>query len=103
MIAIENGSLAYEAVRREKPNLVLLDSSMPVMDGRAALEALKADAATRSIPALMLSRHGEIDEKVIVLTAGVQDFITKPVDPREHVARITQQLQWRELVLPRSI
>jgi len=98
VIAVENGYLACEAVRREKPDLVLLDWSMPVMDGRAALEALKSNAATRSIPAMMLSSHGEIDEKVVALTAGVQDFITKPVDPRELVARITQQLQWPELV-----
>lgn len=78
VIAVENGYLACKAVRREKPDLVLLDWSMPAMDDRAALETLKADAATRSVPAMMLSRHGEIDGTVIALTAGVQDFITKP-------------------------
>lgn len=98
VIDVENGRLACDAVRREPPDLVLLDWAMPVMDGRAALQELKADAATRSIPVMMLSSHGEVDERVLALTAGVQDFITKPVDPRELVARIVQQLNWRELV-----
>jgi DNA-binding response OmpR family regulator len=98
VIDVEDGRLACDAVRREQPDLILLDWAMPVMDGRSALAELKADAATRSIPIMMLSSHGEIDEKVLALTAGVQDFITKPVDPRELVARIEQQLNWRQLV-----
>lgn len=98
VIAVEDGRLACDMVRRVRPDLVLLDWSMPVMDGRAALEELKADATTRSIPIMMLSSHGEIDAKIVALTAGVQDFVTKPVDPRELVARITQQLSWRQLV-----
>jgi len=53
VITVENGYLACKAVRREKPDLVLLDWSMPAMDDRAALETLKADAATRSVPAMM--------------------------------------------------
>ncbi|MBC5800445.1 MAG: response regulator [Candidatus Eremiobacteraeota bacterium] len=98
VIGVENGRLACDAVRREQPDLILLDWVMPVMDGRAALAELKADAATRSIPIMMLSSHGEIDEKVLALTSGVQDFITKPVDARELVARIEQQVNWRKLV-----
>ena len=98
VVAVEDGRLACEAVRAEHPDLVLLDWAMPIMDGPAALEILKADVATRSIPIMMLTSHGDTDEKVLALTAGVQDYITKPVDPRELIARITQQLTWRKLV-----
>jgi len=96
VVDVENGRLACEAVRRERPDVVLLDWVMPVMDGRAALEELKASEETRGIPIVMLSSHSHVDERIIALEAGVQDFLTKPFDPRELVACIEQQLRWRD-------
>ncbi len=95
VIDVENGRLACEAVRREHPDVVILDWLMPVMDGRAALEELKASRETRSIPIVMLTSLSEVNERVIALEAGVQDFLSKPFDTRELVACIEQQMRWR--------
>ena len=96
--ACENGRLACDAVVRERPDVILLDWMMPIMDGRAAVEHLKADVETRGIPIVMLTTQSEIAERVIALEAGVQYFVTKPFDPRELVARIDQQMRWRKML-----
>ena len=94
-IDVPNGWAAYEAAQRERPDLVLIDWMMPVMDGRETVARLKADPSTRDIPVVMLTGQSQIDDKVAALEAGVQDFITKPFDSRELVARVEQQLRWR--------
>jgi DNA-binding response OmpR family regulator len=96
--AFENGKLAVDAVHREAPDVILLDWVMPVMDGRRAVEVLKADSETRGIPIVMLTTQSQIEERVVALEAGVQDFLTKPFDPRELIARIDQQMRWRKLL-----
>ncbi len=97
-IDVPNGWAAYEAAQRERPDLVLIDWMMPVMDGRETVARLKADPSTRDIPVVMLTGQSQIDDKVAALEAGVQDFITKPFDSRELVARVEQQLRWRRLL-----
>jgi CheY-like chemotaxis protein len=96
--ACENGQLACDAVRREGPDVVLLDWMMPVMDGPTAVEYLKANLDTCGIPVVMLTTQSEIEERVVALKIGVQDFMTKPFDSRELVARIDQQIHWRKLL-----
>lgn len=96
--ACENGQLAYDAVRRDGADVVLLDWMMPVMDGPTAVARLKANLDTRGIPVVMLTAQSDIDERVIALETGVQDFLTKPFDTRELVARIAQQLRWRRML-----
>jgi DNA-binding response OmpR family regulator len=96
--ACENGQLACDAVRREAPDVVLLDWMMPVMDGPAAVEFLKANLETRAIPVVMLTTQSDIEERVVALKTGVQDFMTKPFDTRELIARIDQQIRWRKLL-----
>jgi diguanylate cyclase (GGDEF)-like protein/PAS domain S-box-containing protein len=96
VIAVENGRLACDAVRRERPDVIILDWLMPVMDGRAAVEELKSSAVTRSVPIVMLTSHSQVDERIIALESGVQDFLSKPCDPRELIACIEQQLRWRQ-------
>lgn len=93
--ACENGEVACAAVVREVPDVILLDWMMPVMDGPTAVARLKADLVTRSIPIVMLTTQSQIEERVVALQAGVQDFLTKPFDARELVARIEQQMRWR--------
>ncbi len=96
--AFENGQLACDAVRSERPDVILLDWMMPVMDGRVAAETLKADPHTRGIPIVMLTTHAQIEERVVALEAGVQDFLAKPFDARELIARIDQQMRWRKVL-----
>ena len=68
------------------------------MDGQTAVEELKADPQTRGIPIIMLTTQSDISERVVALEAGVQDFLTKPFDARELVARIEQQMCWRKML-----
>ncbi|HXF32992.1 MAG TPA: response regulator [Candidatus Acidoferrales bacterium] len=98
VIDVSNGMLACERAREEPFDLILLDWMMPVMDGPSATAKLKADPQTRGIPIVMLTSQSRIDDKVTALEAGAQDFITKPFDSRELVARIEQQLRWRRLL-----
>jgi len=98
VVEVSNGMAAYERAREESFDLILLDWMMPVMDGPTATAKLKADPQTRGIPVVMLTSQSRIDDKVVALEAGAQDFITKPFDSRELVARIEQQLRWRKLL-----
>jgi two-component system phosphate regulon response regulator PhoB len=96
--SFENGRLACDAVQADPPDVILLDWSMPVMDGRAAAELLKADPTTRGIPIVMLTTHSQIEELVAALESGIQDFLSKPFDARELIARIDQQMRWRKVL-----
>ena len=98
VVDVGDGRAACAEALRDVPDLVLLDWVMPVMDGREATRVLKADPRTATVPIVMLTSQSEIDEKVLALEAGVQDFLNKPIDPRELVARIEQQLRWRQLL-----
>ncbi|MHB8462237.1 MAG: response regulator transcription factor [Vulcanimicrobiaceae bacterium] len=96
--AVANGLLAFETARRERPDLILLDFMMPILDGRETAMRLKADEATKDIPIVMVTGQTSIEDKVAALEAGAQDYVTKPFDPRELLARVHQQLRWRKLL-----
>jgi DNA-binding response OmpR family regulator len=98
VIDVENGLVALEAVRANRPDLVLIDWMMPLMDGRETIIRLKNDPSTRDIPIVMLTGQTQVDDKVAGLEAGAQDFLTKPFDNRELVARLEQQMRWRKLL-----
>ena len=73
-----------------KPNLVLLDVMMPVMDGWSVCRAIRAESQT---PIIMLTAKGETDDKVTGLKAGADDYITKPFEMKELLARIEAVLR----------
>ena len=98
VVDVANGAEALEQIRRSRPDLVLIDWVMPVLDGPETVRQLKADPATHDIPVVMLSSQSHVDEKVEALEAGVQDFVLKPFESRELVARLEQQLRWRKLL-----
>ena len=75
-----NGVDACEKVRTESPALILMDMQMPVMDGYEATRRLKADPATRHIPLIGLSAHAMSEHRDQALTAGCDDYDTKPVE-----------------------
>ena len=64
----------------EKPDLILMDMSLPVMDGWEATRHVKADAATRSIPVIALTAHAMVEDREKAMPAGCDDFDTKPVE-----------------------
>ena len=85
-----DGGKGLEKYRAIKPDLVLLDVMMPVMDGWAVCKAIRAEATT---PIIMLTAKSETSDKVQGLKAGADDYITKPFEMREVLARVEAVLR----------
>ena len=86
----EDGGKGLSKFRAIKPDLVLLDVMMPVMDGWSVCRAIRAEAQT---PIIMLTAKGELDDKVAGLKQGAADYITKPFEMKEVMARIDAVLR----------
>lgn len=87
-----SGSRAIKAALAHPPDLILLDIAMPEPDGFETCIQLKADERTRQIPIIFLSARGTIDDKLSAFRVGGVDYIQKPFQPAEVVARISTQL-----------
>ena len=85
-----DGGQGLEKFRAIKPDLVLLDVMMPVMDGWAVCKAIRTESST---PVIMLTAKGETDDKVMGLKAGADDYVTKPFEMKELLARIEAVLR----------
>ena len=85
-----DGGQGLDKFRAIKPNLVLLDIMMPVMDGWAVCKAIRAESTT---PVIMLTAKGETDDKVMGLKTGADDYITKPFEMKELLARVEAVLR----------
>ena len=91
----ENAETAHEALKRELPDLVLLDWMLPGQSGLALAKQLRGDARTRELPIIMVTARSEEADKVAGLEAWVDDYVTKPFSPRELKARIKSVLRRR--------
>ena len=85
-----DGGQGLDKFRAIKPDLVLLDVMMPVMDGWAVCKAIRADSQT---PIIMLTAKGETDDKVTGLKSGADDYVTKPFEMKELLARVEAVLR----------
>ncbi|MEJ2660015.1 MAG: response regulator [Desulfobacteraceae bacterium] len=92
-----NGRHALKSVAARLPDLILLDVKMPEMDGYAVCRRLKSDTYSRQVPVIFISALGETAEKVEGFKAGAVDFITKPFQAEEVLARVGIHLHLREL------
>jgi DNA-binding response OmpR family regulator len=88
-----NGQEALDQVAAAPPDLILLDVMMPVMDGLTVCRTLKADEDTRLIPIVFMTALGQLEDRIAGIEAGGDDFLTKPVNPRELMARIETALR----------
>ncbi len=88
-----DGEQALEIARKNKPALVLLDVSMPHMNGFEALTALRGDTAIRSTPVILVSAHRDEAEVVKGFSLGADDYVTKPFNSGELIARIGRVLR----------
>jgi PAS domain S-box-containing protein len=93
----ENGIAAVTLVARELPDLVLMDVMMPQMGGYEACQQLKANAVTRDIPVIFITFLKELDEKIKGFDVGGIDYITKPFQAQEVLARVDAHVANRKL------
>jgi DNA-binding response OmpR family regulator len=87
-----NGSLALRAIEVAKPDLILLDIRMPEMDGYEVCQRVKRNPKTADIPVIFLSALDEVSDKVRAFEVGGVDYITKPFELQEVLARVENQL-----------
>ncbi len=94
---VTEGVQALAAATATPPDLILLDIMMPHMNGYEVCERLKADARTRDIPIIFLSALGDTQDKIKAFTMGGVDYITKPFQAQEVLARVKTHLAMRRL------
>jgi DNA-binding response OmpR family regulator len=90
---VADGIAALEQIRRQRPDLVVLDLMLPKADGFEVTRRMRSDPAMAGIPVIMLTARLEDTDKVLGLELGADDYLTKPFNPRELVARVRAVLR----------
>ena len=93
LIEAENGEQALAAITKQRPDLILMDIQLPIMDGYAAARRIKADPALRAIPIIAVTSYALNGEERIARAAGCDDYVPKPFSPRQLLSKIRQYLQ----------
>jgi len=93
-----DGEVALEAVSEHQPDLILLDVAMPTLDGLEVCRRLKADAATRLTPVVLVTGKAGLNDRLKGLEAGADEILEKPVHPHELRARVRSLLRVKYLV-----
>ena len=88
-----DGEECLEVVKQTKPELILLDVSMPKLDGYETCRILKANPDTRGIPVIFLSAKTQADEQEMGMRAGAQGYLSKPFDPTTLYSKILEILE----------
>jgi putative two-component system response regulator len=91
-VTTTDSTAAADLIRRQQPDVVLLDIMMPQVDGIQILAALRADEKTRHLPVLILTASTDAQTKLRALEAGATDFLPKPVDPNDLIPRLRNAL-----------
>ncbi len=92
LLVAKNGEMALSITEKARPDLILLDIMMPGIDGYEVCRQLKSEADTADIPVIFLSALGDTEDKVKGLQLGAVDYITKPFQPDEVIARVNTHL-----------
>jgi CheY-like chemotaxis protein len=94
LIAVD-GEQGVAMAASERPDVILMDMSLPVMDGLEATRQVKADPATRAIPVIALTANALVEDRERAMAAGCDDFDTKPVELPRLLEKIRTHLQGR--------
>ena len=103
VLVAENGSIAMQMLRRESPDLLVLDLMLPDKDGWEITRTIRADRRLAAMPIIMLTARVDDMDKVLGLELGADDYVTKPFNGREVVARVRALLRRRELDQPQRM
>ena len=90
LVEAENGEQALAEVARQRPDLILMDIQLPILDGYEATRRIKADPALRSIPIIAVTSYALSGDESKARAAGCDDFIPKPYSPRQLLAKVRQ-------------
>jgi two-component system cell cycle response regulator DivK len=93
MIEAENGQEALDAVAKRKPDLILMDIQLPVMDGYEATRRIKANPEWKAIPIVVVTSYALSGDAEKARAAGCDDYVTKPYSPRQLLAKIREYLK----------
>lgn len=96
VLQANNGDAGLRLLQQKNPDLIICDYMMPIMNGREFCKALKKDILLRHIPIIMLTGKGEVHDRIGGIEAGADDYIVKPFDPSELLARIRMILKRTE-------
>ena len=97
---VTSGREVMPQIKRDAPDLVVLDLMLPGLDGLQVCRAIRADANTAAIPIIMLTAKAEESDRIVGLELGADDYITKPFSPNEVVARVRALLRRAHRVAP---
>ena len=92
VVLAADGAQGVEMARTSAPDLVLMDMSLPVLDGWEATRRIKADPATRTLPIIALTAHAMAGDEARARSAGCDDFDTKPIDLERLLGKIERWL-----------
>jgi two-component system cell cycle response regulator DivK len=95
LIAVD-GAAALEVARTQKPDLILMDMSLPIIDGWEATRRLKAEPSTAAIPVIALTAHAMAGDREKAIQAGCDDYDTKPIDLPRLLDKITSLLERKQ-------
>lgn len=87
-LTASDGIVGLKIAREERPDLILLDLMLPGKDGLSVFKELRADPRTQSIPVLMLTAKGDVNDRILGLELGADDYVGKPFSPRELMLRV---------------
>jgi len=93
IIEAEDGEQALAAIAKQRPDLILIDIQLPIMDGYTATSRIKSDPTLRSIPIIAVTSYALSGEEKKARTAGCDDYVPKPFSPRQLLAKIRKYLQ----------
>lgn len=99
VLVANNGAVALERAEQLQPDIILLDAMMPGMDGFEVCRRLKSSMKTRNIPIIFMTGLTEAEHVAAAFEAGGTDYVTKPIRPKEVLARITSHLQTARMML----
>ena len=89
VLCAKDGKEGIDVAQNEKPDIILMDLSLPVVDGWTAAERLKADTTTQSIPIIALTAHAMKGDREKAIEAGCDDYDTKPIDFERLLGKIS--------------